>query len=167
MISLDISKTNSANFDFSFTTSDGDKIDLKLFDKVQTDESIQKQNGIIKKELTLKHTFGYEFEYEGNGLSKEDLKEIKEAFKKIKPLLEKFLKQKDLNDKITSNFIHNLKSQIPEIKNDNHLNALKNTGVNAFDEVLKDIDAGLEELKKAKEIFDKLFDNTKKLEIFA
>jgi hypothetical protein len=167
MLSVDKYGMNLASFEFKFTTSDGDKIDLKLSDSLEASSSYVKKDGAVSEELTLKHQFSYEFSYEGNGLSKEDLKEIKEAFKKIKPMLEKFLKEKQSNDKIMNNFAHHLKSFLPEAKNENHLNAIKKEGVNTFDEVLKSIRASLEDLNNAKKLFDKLFDNSKKLEIFA
>jgi hypothetical protein len=167
MLSVDRYALNTASFEFKFTTSDGDKIDLKLSDLVEAGSSYVKKGKNISEEFTLKHQFGYEFHYEGNGLSAKDIKEIKEAFKKVKPLLEKFLKQKDANEKVMANVSHHLKSFMPEVKDFNHFNAIKNEGVKTFDEVLKSIKASLEELKKAKELFDKLFDNSNKLEIFA
>jgi hypothetical protein len=165
MLSVNRYALNSSSFEFKFTTSDGDKIDLKLSDTVEASSSFKKGDGEILEEFTLKHKFGYEFSYEGNGLSSEDIKEIKEAFKKMQPLLEKFLKEKKENDKVMSNVSNYLKGMLPKIKNDNHLNAMKSEGVKTFDDVLKKIKAGLDELNKAKELFDKLFSN--KLEIFA
>ncbi|NPA87363.1 MAG: ATP/GTP-binding protein [Epsilonproteobacteria bacterium] len=155
--------SNSAGFNFSFTTSSGDKIDLKMFDSLTT--SVSQSDGY--KEYTLQREFGYEFHYEGNGLDKNDIKEIKEAFKKIKPLLKKFLEQKESNDIATTNFVHQLKSMLPLKTDENTKNYMKNEGVKTFDDVLKEIKASFEELKKAKELFDRLFDNSKKLEVFA
>ena len=167
MLSIDRYALNSASFEFKFTTSDGDKIDLKLSDSIEASSTYKRDGNTLSEEFTLKHKFGYEFHYEGNGLSKQDKKEIKEAFKKIKPLLEKFLKEKDANDKVMANVSHHLKSLLPAVKDNNHLSALKNEGVKTFDEVLKNIKASLEELNKAKELFDRLFDNSKKIELFA
>ena len=167
MLSIDKYELNSANFEFSFTTSDGDKIDLKMFDKVEAASGFKKGDGYVSQELTLKHEYGYEFHYEGNGLSEQDKKEIEEAFKKIKPLFEKFMEQKNANEKVMTNTAQMLKSMLPKPKDENHADAIKQEGVKTFDEVLKQIKASLEEVKKAKELFDKLFDNSKKLEIFA
>ena len=166
MLSIDKYGLNSANFSFSFTTSDGDKIDLKMFDSIEAESSFKKGRGVVSEEFTLKHQYGYEFHYEGNGLSEQDKKEIAEAFKKVKPLLEKFLEQKEANEKVMTNTAQMLKSFLPEPKNENHANAIKNEGVKTFDDVLKEIEASLKELKKAKELFDKLFDNQNKLDIF-
>jgi len=167
MLLVDRYGLNSTSFEFKFTTSDGDKIDLKMQDLIEANSSFKKGNNGISQEFTLRHQFEYEFHYEGNGLSKKDIEEIKEAFKKVKPLLEKFLKEKEQNEKIMKNVAHHIKSFLPEPKNENHLNALKDAGVNTFDDILKNIKAGIEELNKAKELFDRLFDNSKKLEIFA
>jgi uncharacterized damage-inducible protein DinB len=167
MLSIDRYGLNAANFEFSFTTSDGDKIDLKMYDSVEASSSYKKGRGFESEEFTLKHMYGYEFHYEGNGLSEQDKKEIAEAFKKIRPLFEKFMEQKEANEKVMTNTAQMIKSFLPEPKNENHANAIKHEGVKTFDEVLKQIQATLDEVRKAKEFFDKLFDNSKKLELFA
>jgi len=167
MVSIDKYGLNSSAFEFKFTTSDGDKIDLKMSDSLETASSYKKNKNGASYEFSLKHKFEYNFHYEGNGLSKEDLKEIKEAFKKARPLLEKFLKEKNENDKVLKNVAHHLKSFLPKPKNENHLNAIKDEGVKTFDDILKSIKAQMKEVEKAKKLFDELFDNSKKIEIFA
>ena len=152
------------SFDFKFRTSSGDEISLKMFDNIERDIEYKKSNGYIDEKLTLKHSYGYEFHYKGNGLDKEDLKEIKEAIKKIKPLFEKFLKSKEMHDKMISNFANDLKLFLPKLKDKNHESAIKYHTVNTFDEILKSIKASLRELEKTKKFFDKLFDN--KFEVF-
>ena len=164
---VDVSSFNTSSFHFSFTTSSGDKIDLDMFDSVDIENSYKKTKNGDLEQISLRHQFGYEFHYKGNGLSEQDKKEIKEAFKKIKPLFEKFLNQKKQNDKIMTNAAHYIKSMLPDVKNENQLNFMKNEGVKSFDDVLKEMKAGFDELKKAKELFDKIFDGSKKLEIFA
>ena len=148
---------NTSKFDFKFTTSSGDKIELSLYDDVEIDKSYLKKGNVTTTEMTLKHEYGYHFHYEGNGLSKEDIKEIQEAMKKVKPLLEKFLKAKKLHEKEITNFAQNLKSLLPQPKNENHENAIKSHAVNTFDDILKDMEISIKELKKTKELFDKLF----------
>jgi len=167
MLSIDRYGLNSASFDFSFTTSDGDRIELKMYDSIEAVSSYKKGGGLESEEFTLKHEYGYEFHYKGNGLSEQDKKEIAEAFKKIKPLFEKFMEQKDANEKVMTNTAQMLKSYLPKPKDENHANAIKNEGVKTFDDVLKQIQATLDEVKKAKELFDKLFDDSKKLDLFA
>ncbi|WP_456489106.1 ATP/GTP-binding protein [Caminibacter pacificus] len=154
---IDTSSINLTSFSFHFTTSSGDRIDLEMSDSLKATSSYKKNSDTTVKEISLEHAFEYKFHYEGNGLSEQDKKEIKEAFKKIKPMLEKFLKQKDTNEKTMTNFSQMLKSSLPLPKNDNHLNAIKNEGVKTFDDVLNEIKASFDELKKAKELFDKLF----------
>jgi len=166
MTAIDRYGMNSASFEFSFTTSSGDKIDLKMFDSISASSEYKRTNGTESQSLTLQHQYGYEFHYEGNGLDKNDLKEIKEAMEKIKPLYEKFLKQKDANEKVMANVSHHIKSLLPQAKDENHANAIKSATVNTFDSVLKTIKASLEELDKTKKLFDKLFDDSKKLDIF-
>lgn len=166
MLSIDKYGLNSANLNLSFTTSSGDKIDLSLKDSIEASSSFKKKRGLISEEFTLKHTFEYKFHYEGNGLDKNDIKEIKEALKKAKPLIEKFLKEKNENEKVMTNIAHSLKSILPKPKNLNHENAIKHHTVNVFDEILKEMKASLEETQKAKKLFDKLFENNNKLDLF-
>ncbi|AZV47428.1 ATP/GTP-binding protein [Nautilia sp. PV-1] len=166
MINIDRYGLNSASFDFSFVTSDGDQIELKMYDSIEAASSYKKGRNFESEEFTLKHEYGYEFHYKGNGLSEQDKKEIAETFKKIKPLFEKFIKQKEANEKVMTNTAQMLKSVLPKIKNENHLNAVKHEAVNTFDDILKQIKATLDEVKKAKELFDKIFDKSKKLEIY-
>ncbi|GAB6074799.1 ATP/GTP-binding protein [Nautilia lithotrophica] len=167
MLSIERYGLNSASFNFSFTTSEGDKIDLKMYDSIEAFSSYKIGGEFESEEFTIKHEYGYEFHYEGNGLSEQDLKEIKEAFEKIKPLFEKFMKQKEANEKVMINTAQMLKAYLPKPKDENHANAIKNEGVKTFDAVLKQIQATLDEVKKAKKLFDRLFDDSKKLEIFA
>ena len=167
MLNIDGYGLNSANFEFSFTTSDGDKIDLKMFDSVEAGSSYKKGRGFESEEFTVSHIYGYEFHYEGNGLSEQDKREIAEAFKKIKPLFEKFMEQKEANEKVMTNTIQMIKSMLPEPKNESHANAIKHEGLKTFDDVLKQIKATLDEVRKAKEFFDRLFDDSKKLDFFA
>jgi len=167
MTSIDRYGLNSASFSFSFTTSDGDKIDLKMYDSVEARSSYKKAKGLESQELTLKHEYGYEFHYRGNGLNEQDKKEIAEAFEKIKPLFEKFMEQKDANEEVMTNTAQMLKSFLPQPKDENHANAIKNEGVKTFDDVLKEIEASLADVKKANELFDRLFDSSKKLELLA
>jgi len=161
MLSVEKYGLNSATLNLSITTSDGDKIDLKMFDSIEASSNFKKGNGFISEEFSLKHTFGYEFHYEGNGLSKKDIEEIKNALKKAKPLIEKFLKEKEENKKVLSHIAHSIKSLLPTPKNENHQNAIKSKSIDIFDEILKELKATFEETKKAKELFDKIFNNQK------
>ncbi|GAX88365.1 conserved hypothetical protein [Lebetimonas natsushimae] len=166
MFSIDRYGLNSASLNLSFTTSSGDKIDLSLKDSIEASSSFKKNRGLISEEFTLKHTFEYKFHYEGNGLDKNDIKEIKEALKKAKPLIEKFLKEKNSNEKVMTNIAHSIKSFLPKPKNINHENAIKNKTVDVFDKILKQIKATFEETEKAKKLFDKIFNNDNNFDLF-
>lgn len=158
MLSINSYNFDSSKFDFKFTTSSRDKIELSMYDSVKIDKNFTKSPNSKTYEMTLKHEYGYHFHYEGNGLDKNDIKEIKEAMEKIKPLMEKFLKTKDMHEKEMVNFAHKLKSLLPKPKNENHSLAIKHHTVNTFDEILKSIEASMKELKKTKELFDNKFE---------
>ena len=162
---INVVNFNNSSFDFKFKTSSGDEIDLKMFDYFKQNIGYKKENGITYKEFSLKHEYGYEFHYKGNGLDENDLKEIEEAIKKIKPLFEKFLDQKEKNDQLITNTAHTIKSLLPIPKNENHLNFIKSNTLDAFDKVLQNFNSSLKEIEKVKKLFDKIFD-LNQLDIF-
>ena len=165
MLNINSYNVDMSKFNFKFTTSSGDKIELNLYDNLEIDKSFSRNSNSKTSEMTLRHEYGYSFHYEGDGLDKNDIKEIKEAIKKIKPLFEKFLKTKKEHEKEIINFTHNLKSMLPKPKNKNYELAIKHHTLESFDEILKNIKVTNKELKKAKEIFDRLFEN--KFELIA
>ena len=164
MLSINTSSFDAAKFEFHFKTSDGDKIDLKLTDSLVASDNVNRNSTSTSMEYTLSHKYSYEYSYKGNGLSKQDIKEIKEALKKVQPMLDKFLKAKEEHKKEVANFANNLKSILPNPKDENHELAIKHHTLKSFDEILKEANSD-QSLKKAKELFDRLF--SKKFEIFA
>jgi len=159
MLSVSNYTFDASKFDFKFTTSSGDKIEISMFDSIEIDKNFSKKTNNVSSEMTLKHVYEYHFHYEGNGLNKKDIKEIKEAMKKIKPMLEKFLKEKNIHEKEITNFAHNIKILLPNPKDDNHKMAIKSYTLDTFDKVLKDIKITFKELENTKKLFDKIFSN--------
>lgn len=56
------------SFDFSFKTSGGDEINLKMYDNKTVDYASAKTAGASVSALTLTHEYGYSFSYKGDGL---------------------------------------------------------------------------------------------------
>ena len=70
------------SFDFSFKTSSGDEINLKMYDNKTVDYASAKIAGASASALTLTHEYGYSFSYKGDGLAnslRKELPEVKDA----------------------------------------------------------------------------------------
>ncbi len=152
-------------FAFSMQTSSGDKIDLSSY--ASKDISLSQKNNTTS--LSLKETFGYSFSYQGDGLDKQDIKEVKEALEKIKPLLS-FLNPKDAfkpTDKNISDKAQDIKSLLPQAKDNNMTNYMKDKLTDMMDQMLKAFKANDETLTLAKDVFDALDKQMSGLELYA
>lgn len=155
-----ISNLSMNNFNFNFKTSSGDNISLSMYDNKSMDLKSSKNTNSQTTELTLTHAYGYSFKYEGNGLDQNDIKEINEALKEIKPTLDKFLQNIKDGEKFTNanytNLANEIKNMLPEIKNENHKNMISNNVLNLFDDLLKQNRADENMLKNANKLFENL-----------
>ena len=77
---------------FSMKTSSGDEISFSMYDNKNLEFSSQKNGTSSQRSLTLTHEYGYEFAYKGNGIDEQDMKEIEEAMKQIRPQVDEFMK---------------------------------------------------------------------------
>jgi hypothetical protein len=172
MQSINTSNYNYNDFNFSMQTSSGDKIDLKLYDEKSSEMSYKKDGSKTEMMLSLTHSYGYSFHYEGNGIDKQDKKEIKEAMKIIEPMLEKYLKNIKESDKDSSmaqitNKAFDLNSYIPKAKDLNTKNYLSNNTLKTFDKVLQKAENQNEKiLKEAQKLFDALLKQQDKFELY-
>lgn len=146
------------NFGLQIKTSDGDTINLSMYDNKEFAMSNEGGNST----MSLSHSTGYKFEYSGNGLSDQDLKEIDEAMKAIRPTLEEYLKKVEESDTMfggspLGKISETLKSMLPEPKDENMENAIKSNTLDTFDSLLKNFDENDKILKSAKELFDQMF----------
>lgn len=149
---------NSAAFDFSMRTSSGDTIDLSAFKESEVSFQNTKHEGLEVTSLSLRESFGYSFSYEGNGLDKQDIKEIKEALKEIKPLLNFLNPNEDfpLSDKNISDKAMDINNLLPKFDDLNTQNYMKDTLVDMMDEMMQAFKANDEVLQRAREVFDTL-----------
>lgn len=151
----------SKDFALDITTKDGDRLKFSMFDK----KSLEAKKGEDSTTLKLKSQIGFSFNYTGNGLSKDDIKEIKEAVKKVAPNLDKFMQDsriKELNPEHVIKSALKISDMLPQKADENEKKAL-------MGELLKDIGKRLhtegEKIKQPNkdEIKSKMLEDSKKL----
>jgi len=168
MFGASLSSQNYNSFDFSMKTSSGDKIDLSMYNNKEVDISTAKDKGLQAMSLSIKEEYGYSFSYQGNGIDEQDKKEIKQALKKIEPLLNIFKNSSfkpSFEDKI--NLAFDINSLLPKPKDENHKNFIKDSVVDKMDEMLKAFDAVDEMRKLASDVFDMLQEQMEGLRLYA
>ena len=172
MQSINASNYAYNSFDFSMQTSSGDKINLKLFDEKSSDISYKKNSNSTTMMLSLRHSYGYEFHYEGNGIDENDKKEIAKALEKIEPMLEKYLKnisksEENLPLSKIVNSAFDMKQILPQPTDLDTKNYLNDKLLDSFDKVLqnakKQNDNLLEETKK---LFESLIKQMDRFELY-
>lgn len=158
------------DFSFSMQTSSGDTINLSMYDEKATDFSHQKDANSSTTTLTLSHSFGYSFKYEGNGIDENDQKEIDQAMKLIQPMLDEYFKNVNERAPKNADIINNafdINSYLPKPQESNTKNYLN-------DKLLKTIDKTLEKeqnqnekiLEAAQKLFDALLKQTERFELY-
>jgi len=90
--------------------------------------------------LSLTHSYGYSFNYEGNGIDKNDKKEIKEAMAIIQPMLEQYFQnvnesENNQSDAEITNKAFDINSYLPKFENghDNRNNEHSNKNHNKYE----------------------------------
>lgn len=158
---MKINANMNKDFALDIKTKDGDRLQFSMYDK----KSLEAKKGEDSTTLHLKSQIGFAFNYTGNGLSDDDIKEIKEAVKAVGPKLDEFMKDsrvKELNPEHIIKTALKLGDALPKKSDDNEKKAL-------MGELLKDIGKRLhqegEKIKapNADEIKSKMMEDSKKL----
>ena len=148
------------SFDFSFKTSSGDEINLKMYDNKTVDYASAKTAGASASALTLTHEYGYSFSYKGDGLDARDKEELTAALEKIAPSIDKFMKNvKEGEDPIFSrvtNLANSLRKELPEVKDANHKNFIADGTLKLFDRLMEQNKADNRLLQNSRKLFDEL-----------
>ena len=158
---------------FSMKTSSGDEISFSMYDNKNLEFSSQKNGTSSQRSLTLTHEYGYEFAYKGNGIDEQDMKEIEEAMKQIRPQVDEFMKNVKEGDKIAgssqsiSELSNKIKQMLPDAKDLDHKNFINDNMLKMFDELLAKNDANKNLLNATKRLFDTLLDESKKVSCYA
>ncbi len=163
----------SANhFGFTLQTSSGDTISLSMYDDKSVSFEAARDGENQTFSMSLRHEYGYTFHYDGNGIDSQDMKEIREAMKIVKPIFKEFLENVEKSGDIPgfkemTNITQMLRDRLPEPKTPEMESVLKDTTVETMDSVLSLFKEQEKLLKSAKHLFDKLFDTDSRLDFFA
>lgn len=168
---------NTSNYDYngfnmSMQTSSGDKIDLKLYDEKSSEMSYKKNGNSTQMMLSLKHSQGYSFKYEGNGIDAQDQKEIDKAMEAIKPMLEKYMEnvkesEEDFSIAEITNKAFDINQHLPKTQDQNTKNYLSDKTLETIDKILEKAENQNEKvLKHAQKLFDSLLKQMDRFELY-
>lgn len=173
MQSLQASAYNYNDFNFNMQTSSGDKIDLKLYDEKSSELSYKKDENSTSMMLSLKHSYGYSFSYEGDGIDANDKKEIAEAMKEIKPMMEKYFdnvnESKDSHPSISeiTNSAFEMNKLLPKAEDLNTKNYINDKMLHTMDKILEKAENQNEKiLKEAQKLFESLLKQQDRFELY-
>ncbi len=177
MLNVNTSSYDYNNFSFSMNTSSGDKIDLKLYDEKSSKVAYEKNGNSTTLMMSLSHSYGYNFHYEGNGIDAQDKKEIQKAMETIKPMIEEYFEnvnesEEDFSMTEITNRAFDINSYLPKFDNDD--NDIQDNKNYLNDRTLKTIDQILEKaenqnekiLEHAKKLFDSLLKQMDRFELY-
>ncbi len=168
MFGASLSSYQSSNFDFSMKTSSGDEIDLSMYSNKESEFSMLKSDGLEDMSLSIKEEYGYSFSYKGDGIDDQDAKEIKEALKKIEPLLKIFQNNNPNKTKESAtNLAFDINSLLPTPKDENHKNFIKDETLDKLDQMLKAFDSVDQMRDFAKDVFDRLEEQMQGIRLYA
>ena len=172
MQSIQSSAYNYNDFNFSMNTSSGDKIDLKMYDEKSSEMSYKKDGNSTEMMLSLTHSYGYSFHYEGNGIDAQDQKEIDAAMKTIKPMLEKYMEnvkdsEEDFSMAEITNKAFDINQYLPKTEDLNTKNYLSDKTLKTLDKILEKAEHQNEKmLKHAQKLFDSLLKQMDRFELY-
>lgn len=158
-------------FDFNFNTSSGDHISLSMYDRKSIEHGRVETDSISAGVMSLRHEYGYEFKYSGDGLSDQDMKEINEALKSISPSIDDFIKGVKIGAVSGSERMNNLassiKSALPIPRDTNHKNAIMSHTLDLFDSLISKNRPNYNVLERTNELFRRLHDMQSRFSFYA
>jgi len=172
MQNISTNNYNYNDFNFSMQTSSGDKIDLKLYDEKSSEMSYKENQNSKELMLSLSHSYGYDFAYEGNGIDAQDQKEIDAAMKTIKPMLEKYMEnvkesEEDFSIAQITNTAFDINQYLPKAKDLNTKNYLSDQTLKNIDKILEKAENQNEKmLNHAQKLFDSLLKHMDRFELY-
>ena len=172
MLSVNTSNYNYNDFNFSMQTSSGDKIDLKMYDEKSSEVAFKKDENSTSMMLSLTHSYGYSFHYEGNGIDAQDKKEIDAAMKTIKPMLEQYMEnvkesEEDFSMAEITNRAFDINQYLPKTENLDTKNYLSDKTLKTLDKILEKAEHQNEKmLKHAQKLFESLLKQMDRFELY-
>jgi hypothetical protein len=153
-------------------TSSGDKIDLKMYDKKSSEVAFEKNGNSSSMMLSLTHSYGYSFHYEGNGIDAQDKKEIDAAMKTIEPTIEQYMEnvkesEEDFSMSEITNRAFDINQYLPKTENLDTKNYLDDKTLKTIDKILEKAEHQNEKmLKHAQKLFESLLKQMDRFELY-
>ena len=172
MQSVNTSNYNYNDFNFSMQTSSGDKIDLKLYDEKSSELSFSKYGNSTSLTLSLTHSYGYSFRYEGDGIDAQDKKEIDQAMKTIQPMLDKYMQnvkdgEEDFSMSEITNRAFDINNYLPKTQNQDTKNYLQNQTLKSIDKILEEVQYQNQKvLEHAQKLFESIMKQMDRFELY-
>ncbi|MBN1839986.1 MAG: ATP/GTP-binding protein [Campylobacterales bacterium] len=170
MQTISASTYNANSFGFSLQTSSGDTIDLSMYNERSMEFSHTKDGGTTLTTLSLSHSYGYSFSYEGNGIDANDQKEIDEAMKVIQPMMDEYLKsveQSNTNAAKLTNTAYDINALLPKSENLDTQNYANDSLLKSLDKILEKAQNQNEKmLQEAQKLFDTILKQQKGFELY-
>lgn len=133
---MQVDAIKNQNFAMDYTTKSGKHLSFSMFDN----QSVSYNKNEEGQSLSLRRQYGFSFTYEGSKLSEQDLNEIKDAMKKVEPMIQEFLKDSkvgELNPQETIQKAMQIANILPNAKDENHQNAIMDNFTNKLENLLK------------------------------
>ncbi len=166
-------QASSNAYSFDYTTKDGDKLSFSMNSSAYTSTK-ENQNGSTH---TLTQKFSYEMKYEGNGLSENDRKEIAAALEEAAPMMQEFMKatneaKTNTLESFRSNVAQSLKDAFAPVQNPDNTEEIKSMTADKISKLLEEFDLRKQDsqknmLEQASKLFEDIFDQDKKLNLYA
>lgn len=159
------------NLDLSIKTSSGDTISLNMYDNKEMQYSDVREGNARMQEFSLSHAYGYTFSYEGNGIDKQDMQEIREAMKELKPSIKEYM-QNVKDDGMPSpraiiNEALNIRQALPSPKDFNEKQMMGSELLKNFDEALEEFSPNQIVLEASKSLFDRIMEQLDSFSLYA
>lgn len=159
------------NLDLSIQTSSGDSISLNMYNNKEMEYSDVRSGNTRIQEFSLSHEYGYKFSYEGNGIDKQDMKEIREALKDLRPAIKDYMQNAKDDGMPSPRAIINeslkMRQELPSPQDFNHKQMMADELLNTFNDELKNFAPDTKVLEATKSLFDRLYEQLDSFSLYA
>ena len=166
-----LSQASYNNLTVDLQTSSGDKISLSMYDNKEMLYTDTKDGSTRTREFSLSHSYGYAFEYEGNGIDAQDAKEINNLLKELEPTISSYMENvKDSGIPKPSDIMNKafeIKQRLSFPKDENHKGMMLSKLLDKFDKSLEPYNPNEDVLKASKSLFDNILKQFQEFGIYA
>jgi len=147
----------SHELSISMKTSSGDTLSLNFSNEQALSMHQQKNGGEQESSLSFASMQSFSFQFDSNGISEQDQKEIDAFMKVAKPYIDNFMKDLDGSSPLNK-IASSITSSIGDLrhKNTDVINKAKSAIVDAFDTTMKPMELNQTLLERAQKLLEKI-----------